>query len=172
MTSTTQVRRYGLFAGIAMSVIGFLIFINLSADDFLSPGFVTKDILLQGTSIGAQESFSTPMLISDMAPVTILVSTSNPPVAFDVQIESQQGTITHIPNLIKSTLTFTPDSTGSYIITIKNLSSKTATINLSDGYLKSYENNQVFLVILSMAMIIGGNYFIVHNYFSSLRNYS
>ncbi|MGI0069094.1 MAG: hypothetical protein ACREAN_02435, partial [Nitrosopumilaceae archaeon] len=155
-----------------MSAIGFLIFINLSADDFLSPGFVTKEILLQGTQIGAQESISIPLQIADVKPVTLLISASDSPVAFDIQVEGTRGTIIHAPDLIKPTLSFTPDSAGDYLVTIKNLSSKTTMVNVSDGYLKSYENTQVFLVILSMVMIIGGNYFIVHNYFSSLRNYS
>jgi hypothetical protein len=172
LATTVRVRNYSLLVGIVISAIGFLIFINLSADDFLSPGFVIKEILLQGTHIGAQESISTHIQIADVKPITLLISASDSPVAFDIQVEGTRGTIIHVPDLIKPTLSFTPDSTGDYLVTIKNLSSKPTTVNLSDGYLKSYDNNQIFWVILSMFMIIGGNYFIVHNYFSSLRNYS
>ena len=155
-----------------MSAIGFLIFISLSADDFLSPGFIVKETLIQGTEIAAQESISIPFQINDVKPVTLLVSASDSPVAFDIQVEGPRGIAYHNADLIKSSLTFTPDSTGDYLITVKNLSGKLTSINISDGYLKNYEFTQVLLVILSMMMIIGGNYFIVHNYFSSLRNYS
>lgn len=155
-----------------MSIIGFLIFISLSADDFLSPGFVVEEKLLQGTQVAAQESVSIPFQINDLKPVTLLISASDSLVAFDIQVDGPQGMIYHNSDLIKSSLTFTPDSVGDYLVTVKNLSSKATTINVSDGYQKNYEITQVFLVILSMMMIIGGNYFIVHNYFSSMRNYS
>jgi hypothetical protein len=155
-----------------MSTIGFLIFLSLSADDFLSPGFIVKGTLLQGIHMEAQESISTPLQINDVKPVTLLVSASDSPVAFDIQVEGPQGILVHNSDMIKPTLTFIPDSTGSYLVTIKNLSSKTIRINVDNGYLKSYESTQVLLVIISMFMIIGGNYFIAHNYFSSLRNYS
>jgi hypothetical protein len=155
-----------------MSAIGFLIFINLSADDFLSPGFVVKGILLQGTQVAAQESVSIPFQINDVKPITLLVSASDAPVAFNIQVDGPRGIVYHDSDLIKSSLTFTPDSIGDYIVTVKNLSSKTTVVNISEGYVKNYENMQVILVILSMFMIIGGNYLIVNNYFFSLRNYS
>ena len=171
LATTIRVRNYGLIVGIVMSAIGFLIFINLSADDFLSPGFVVKETLLQGTQIRAQDYASTSLQINIIKPITLLVSSSDSPIAFDIQVESPKGTIIHNPDLVKPTLTFAPDSTGTYLVTIKNLSSKTTTINVNDGYFKNYESSQVLLVIISMFMIIGGNYFIVHNYFSYLRKY-
>ena len=155
-----------------MSVIGFLIFVSLSADDFLSPGFVVKEKLIQGTQITAQEYVSIPFQINDVKPVTLLISASDSPVAFDIQVDGPQGMVYHNSDLIKSSLTFIPDTVGNYIVTVKNLSSKAVTMTISDGYQKNYEITQVFLVIISMMMIIGGNYFIVHNYFSSMRNYS
>ncbi len=145
---------------------------NLSANDFLSPGFVTKETLLQGAQIKAQDSMSTSLQLDNMKPMTLLISNFGSPTAFDIQIASPQGTTSHYPDWLKPTLTLTPDSTGTYIITIKNLSSKTTTINVDDGYLKNYDNSQLLLVIISMFMIIGGNYFVIHNYFSSLRRYS
>lgn len=144
---------------------------NLSADDFLSPGFVVKGILLQGTPIAAQESTAIHFQINDAKPITLLISASDSPTAFDIQVEGPQGMVYHNSDLIKPSLTFTPDSAGDYLITIKNLSGKATTINVNDGYLKGYEFTQVLLVILSMIMIIGGNYVIVNNYFS-MRHYS
>jgi len=158
--------------GIVLSVIGFLIFINLSADDFLSPGFVTKGTLLQGTQINSQDFISTSLQIDDVQPMTFLITSSSSPIAFDIQVESPKGIIIHNPNMIKPTITFTPDSTGTYLVTMKNLSSKTTSINIDYGYLKTYDSSQVLLVLVSMFMIIGGNYFIVHNHFSSLSRYS
>ena len=155
-----------------MSAIGFLIFINFSADDFLSPGFVVKETLLQGVQLPAQESVSIPFQVQDVKPVTLLISASDPPVAFDIQVDGPQGTVYHNSDLIKPSMTFAPDSAGDYHVTVKNLSGKTTSVNISNGYLKSYEFTQVLLVILSIMMLIGGNYFIVHNCFSSLQNYS
>lgn len=147
-------------------------FISLSSDDFLSPGFIVNGILLQGVHVDPQEYVSAPFQIIDMKPVTFLISTSESPIAFDIQVEGPQGMAYHNSNLIESSFTFTPDSKGNYVVTIKNLSGKPTIINISSGFMKSYEINHVLLVILSIGMIIGGNYFIVHNYFSSLRNYS
>lgn len=158
--------------GITMSIIGFLIFVNMSADDFLSPGFVVKDTMLQGVQLPAQDSISIPFHVDDVTPVTLLISASNPPVAFDLRVDGPQGMVYHDSNLIKPSLTFTPDSKGDYLVTVKNLSGKMTSVNMNSGYLKSYDFTQILLVILSMAMIIGGNYFIINNYFSSLRNYS
>jgi len=170
--TTIRINNYSLVGGIALSVIGFLIFINLSADDFLSPGFVTKGTLLQGTQINSQDSISTSLQIDAVQSMTFLITSSNSPTAFDIQVESPKGIIIHDPNLVKSTITLTPDSTGTYLVTIKNLSSKTTFINMDYGYLKNYDNSQILLVVISMFMIIGGNYFIVHNHFSSLSRYS
>ena len=169
--ATIRVSNYNLI-GIVLSVVGFLIFINLSADDFLSPGFVTKGSLLQQVQIKSQDSVSTSLQIDTIEPTTLLVSSFGSEAAFDIQVESPKGTMTHYPDLVKPTMVFTPDSTGTYVITIKNLSSKTTTINVDYGYMKSYDNSQVLLVIMSMFMILGGNYFIIHNHFSSLRRYS
>lgn len=172
LATTIRVRNYSLLAGIIICVIGFIIFLNFSADDFLSPGFIEKSRLLQGTQIGPQESSSVTLSIVDIKPVTLLVSSLDPTITFDIQVDGPNGMVFHKMSSSKSTFTFTPDSKGDYLLTIKNLSSKTTTVNVSDGSLKSYENREILLVVLSMSMIIGGNYLVVQNYFSSLRNYS
>ncbi|GEM_PF-2220481 len=164
LATTIRVRNYTLIAGIVMSAIGFLIFLNFSADDFLSPGFVEKGTLLQRTQLGGQEFFSTPLYSDNLKPVSLLISASDSTVAFDIQVESTYGIVFHNMGSAKSPLTFVPDSKGDYLVTIKNLSSKTITVNVSYGYLKNYESNQILFVILSMFLIIGGNYIIVHNF--------
>lgn len=169
---TVRANNYNLVVGIAISVVGFLIFINLSAGDFLSPGFVTKETLLQSAQINSQDFISTSIQIDNERPVTFLISSFQSSAAFDILVESPKGTTYHYPNLVKPTITFRPDSAGIYLVTVKNLSSKTTTVNVEEGYLKQYDNSQVLLLIISMFMIIGGNYFIVHNHFASLPKYS
>lgn len=172
MATTIRTRRYSLLGGILISIIGFIIFLNFSADDFLSPGLVQARSLLHGTQLEAQEYVSAPFILDELKPVSILISTSSSPVAFDIIVEGPSGTVLHNTGEAKSTFTFTPDSKGDYLVTIKNLSSKTTFLDVNEGYLKTYENTQVVLVVLAMFMIIGGNYLIVNNYFSSLQNYS
>jgi len=165
-----QVYNYGLVAGIIMCSLGFVIFLNSFWNDFLTPGFIEKGILT-ATQIPSQESVSGVLHVDEIKkPVTLLISNEASPVAFNVNIENSQGITVYNANVVRGVLTFVPDDSGDYLISIKNLSSKDTVVNVSYGY--SHTENVSLFSILWVFLILGGNYLIIHTYFSGTRNQS
>ena len=167
----TQVRRYGLLAGIVLCSLGLIMFMNFFSTDFLIPGFVEKGVLTT-TQIPAQESVSSVLHVDETnKPMTLLLSHQDSPITFNVKIENLQGIIIYNKNVIKPTVTFVPDLSGDYLVSIKNLSSKDTIVSVSYGYWRTSENVSLFS-ILWVLLIIGGNYVIIHTYFSGTKNQS
>ena len=154
-----------------MCGLGFVILVNFSWNDFLTPGFIESKILTSA-QIPAQESISYVLHVNEVSkPITLLISHQNSPVAFNIKIENSQGAIIYNANVIKSSVTFVPDISGDYLVLIKNLSSKDVTVNVSYGYTQNSENITLFS-FLWVFLILGGNYLIIHTYFSGTRNRS
>jgi len=167
----TQTHRYSLLAGIVMCGLGLIMFMNFSLTDFLMSGFVEKGTLA-ATQIPAQESVSRVMHVDETnKPMTLLLSHQDSPVTFNVKIENLQGITVYDKNVVKPTVTFVPDLSGDYLVSIKNLSSKDTIVSVSYGYLRTSENVFLFSV-LWVLFIIGGNYIIIHTYFTGTKNQS
>jgi len=165
-----QVYNYGLLAGIIMCSLGLVIFLNSSWNDFLTPGFIEKG-LITATPIPSQESVSGVLHVDEIKkPMTLLISNEASQVSFNVSIENPQGITVYNANVAKGVLTFVPDNSGDYVISIKNLSSKDTVVNVSYGY--SHTENISLFSILWVFLILGGNYLIIHTYFSRTRNES
>src|SRR2546428_8909728 len=103
--------------------------------------------------------------------LTFLLSHQDSLISFNVKIENLQGIIVYDKNVVKPTVTFVPDLSGDYLVSIKNLSSKDTIVSVSYGYLLTSENVSLFSV-LWVLLIIGGNYIIIHTYFSGTKNQS
>jgi len=171
LAKETKVHNYGLMAGIIICGLGFGILLNSSWNDFLTPGFMESGILTSA-QIPAQESMSNVLHVNEVnKPITLLISHQNSPVAFNIKIENSQGTIIYNANVVKSSVTFVPDISGDYLVSIKNLSGKEALVNVSYGYTQTSENITLFS-FLWVFLILGGNYLIIHTYFSGTRNRS
>ncbi len=171
LAKETQKHRYGLLAGIIMCSLGFIIFLNFSSSDFLTPGFIEKGILTE-TQIPSQESVSSVLHIDEIKkPVTLSISNQDSPVTFNIKIENPQGMTVYNANVVKSIVTFVPDIPGDYLVSIKNLSSKDTSVSISYGYSRTSENISLFS-ILWVFLILGGNYLIIHAHFSGTRNQS
>jgi len=154
-----------------MCSLGFVIFLNFSSNDFLTSGFTQRGLLID-TQIPAQESVSSTLHIDEIKkPVTLIISNQNSAVAFSIRIENSQGIVVYNANVIKPIVTFVPDISGDYLVFIKNLSSKDTTVSISYGYLHNSENISLFSILWAF-LIIGGNYLIIHTYFSGARNRS
>jgi len=171
LAKETQVHNYGLMAGIIMCSLGFVILVNSSWNDFLTPGFKESG-MLTSAQIPAQESISDVLHVNKVnKPITLLISHQNSPIAFNIKIENSQGTIIYNANVVKSLVTFVPDISGDYLVSIKNLSSKGVMVNVSYGYTQTSENITLFS-FLWVFLILGGNYLIIHTYFSGTKNRS
>ncbi len=143
---------------------------NSSWYDFLTPGFVEKGVLVS-MQIPSQESISDVLHVTDITkPMTLLISSQNPPVAFNIKIQNSQGTILYNANIVKPRVIFSPDTYGDYLVSIKNLSSKDTIVYISYGYAQT-ENSELFS-FLWVLFIVSGNYLIIHTYFSGARSRS
>jgi len=157
--------------GIIMCSLGFVILLNSSWNDFLTPGFMESGILTF-TQIPAQESVSDVLHVNEVnRPMTLLISHQNSPVAFNIKIENSQRTIIYNANVVKSLVTFVPHISGDHLISINNLSSKYVMVNVSYGYTQTSENITLFS-FLWVFLILGGNYLIIYTYFSRTKNRS
>jgi hypothetical protein len=171
LAKETQTHRYALLAGIIMCSLGFVIFLNFSSNDFLTSGFTERGLLID-TQLPSQESVSSTLHIDEIKrPVTLIISNENSPVAFSIRIENSQGMAVYNANVLKPIVTFVPDISGDYLVFIKNLSSKDTNVSISYGYLHNSENISLFSILWAF-LIIGGNYLIIHTYFSGARNRS
>ena len=154
-----------------MCSLGFVILVNSSWNDFLTPGF-KENGMLTSAQIQAQESISDVLHVNEVnKPITLLISHQNSPIAFNIKIENSQGTIIYNANVVKPSITFVPDISGDYQVSIKNLSSKDTMVNVSYGYTQTSENITLFS-FLWVFLILAGNYLIIHTYFSGTKNRS
>jgi len=151
-----------------MCCIGFALMLTFSAQDILTPGFVKSGIVIAETEIKPDESISgTIYMEKTHLPITLMLSSVNNPVIFNLKIETPEG-VTINKEYSGGLLKFTPDTSGDYIISIKNLSLKSSVVTISYGSTVN-DGNTVFVTALWLGLLIGGNYLVVHSHFLSTK---
>ncbi len=154
-----------------MCGMGIIIFLNFSAQDFLSPGFIQQGIIFENVELKGSSSANGIMHVDEIGKQYVLVlSDDGSSTKFDVRMDGLEGEVSHNTIFEKGTIRVTPDMKGDYLIHVKNLSGKSTSISLSYGL--SHDYNQVLLIMtaLSVLLIIGGNYLILHKHFTNVFN--
>ena len=151
-----------------MCGMGIIIFLNFSAQDFLTPGFVEKGIILENVEMKGSSSTNGIIHVDEIGKKYIVVLSDNgSPTMFDVKIRGSQGDMTHNTIFEKGEIRFTPDVKGDYTIYVKNQSGKPASVSLSYGLSHDYTQTSLMMSALWVLLIIGGNYLILHKHFTN-----
>ena len=142
--------------------------LTFSAQDILTPGFVKSGIVISDTEIKPDETISgTIHTEKTHLPITLMLSSVNNPVIFNIKIETPEGATIN-KDYSGGLLKFTPDTSGDYIISIKNLSLKPSVITMSYGS-EVDDGNTVFVTVVWLGLLIGGNYLVVHSHFLNTK---
>jgi hypothetical protein len=153
-----------------MCGLGLIIFAFFSAQDFLTPGLIQQGVAMQEKEIQPHSSASGILHLNEIdKPIVVLVSNIDSQTTFDMRVEGTHGTILHDLNYQKGEVLLTPDEPGDYQISLKNLSSKSVTVDVIYGLKKNYDNISWYLTTLWTLLIIGGNYLIIHTHFTSVK---
>lgn len=156
----------------AMCGMGIVIFLNFSMQDFLSPGFTEKGIILESVEMQGGSSINGIMHVDEIGKQYVLVLSDNDsPTKFDVRIDGPEGVVSHNAILEKGEIKFTPDTKGDYSIYIKNQSGKSASVSLSYGLFHDYDQISLIMTALGVLLIMGGNYLILHKHFINMSNW-
>ena len=151
-----------------MCGMGIMIFLNFSAQDFLTPGFIEKGIILENVDLKGGSSASGIIHVDEIGKQYVVILSGNGlPTQFNVQIDSSQGEIIHDTIFKNGEIKFTPDVKGDYIINIKNESGKPSSVSLSYGLPHDYTQTSLMMSALWVILIIGGNYLILHKHFTN-----
>jgi hypothetical protein len=171
LKSTSQGQHYGLLIGTAMCGMGIIIFLNFPMQDFLTPGFVEKGVILESFEIKGDSSYDGIMHVDEIGtPYILILSDNGSPTKFDVRIDGLQGEVYHDEIFEKGELRFTPDVKGDYSIHMKNQSGKTAFVSVSYGLPIEYNQTSLMMTAMWVLLIIGGNYLIFHKHFTNIFN--
>lgn len=166
MKNVVHVQHYGLLVGIAMCVVGIVIFLNFSVHDFLTPGFVQKGIILENYDIKGDSIYDGVIHVDQTsAPYTIVLSDNGSPTKFDVRIGNSQEDLLHETIFKKGTIQFTPGTKGDYTIRVQNQSVQPTSISLSYGMSHDYTTTSLVTTAMWVLLVIGGNYVILHKHF-------
>ena len=161
-------QHYSLLIGTAMCGMGIIIFLNFSAQDFLTPGFIEKGIILENVELKGDSSTSGVIHVDETGKqYVVILSDNDTPTKFDVIIDGSQGEIIHDTIFKNGEIGFTPDVKGDYAINIKNESGKPASVSLSYGLPHVYTQTSLMMSALWVLLIIGGNYLILHKHFTN-----
>ena len=151
-----------------MCGMGIIFFLNFSAQDFLTPGFIEKGIILENVELKGSSSTSGVIHVDEIGKqYVIILSDNDTPTKFDVIIDGSQNEITHDVVFKNGEIRFTPDMKGDYTITIKNESGKPTSVSLSYGLPHAYTQTSLMMSALWVLLIIGGNYLILHKHFTN-----
>lgn len=154
-----------------MCGMGIIIFLNFSMEDFLTPGFIEKGIILESIEMQGGSSTDGIMHVDEIGKQYVLVlSNNNSPAKFDIRINGAEGEILHNIIFEKGEIKFTPDVKGDYSIYIKNQSGKSASVSLSYGLPHDYDQVSLIMTALCILLIMGGNYLILHKHFTNIFN--
>jgi hypothetical protein len=153
-----------------MCGLGLTIFAIFSAQDFLTPGLIQQGVAIQEKEIQPHSSASGILHLNQIdKPIAVLVSNIDSLTTFDMRVEGNHGTILHDLNYQKGEVLLSPDEPGDYQISLKNLSSKSVTVDVIYGLKKNYDNISWYLTALWAILVIGGNYLIIHTHFTSVK---
>ena len=151
-----------------MCGMGIIIFLNFSAQDFLSPGFIQQGIIFENVELKGSSSANGIIHVDEIGKQYVVVLSDNSsPTKFDVRIEGSQGEILHESLFEKGEITFTSDLKGDYIINVKNESGKPVSLSLSYGLPHVYTQTSLMMSALWVLLLIGGNYLILHKHFTN-----
>lgn len=161
-------QHYSLLIGTAMCGMGIIIFLNFSAQDFLTPGFIEKGIILENAELKGSSSTNGVIHVDEIGKqYVVILSDNDSPTKFDVQINGLQGEVIHDTIFKNGEIRFTPDMKGDYAINIKNESGKPVTVSLNYGLTHDYTQTSLMMSALWVLLIIGGNYLILHKHFTN-----
>jgi hypothetical protein len=151
-----------------MCGMGIIIFLNFSAQDFLSPGFIQQGIIFENVELKGSSSANGIIHVDEIGKQYVVVLSDNSsPTKFDVRIEGSQGEILHESLFEKGEITFAPDFKGDYTINVKNESGKPVSLSLSYGLPHVYTQTSLMMGVLWVLLLIGGNYLILHKHFTN-----
>lgn len=156
-----------------MCVSGLVIFVNFSAEDFLTPGFNEKGIILQNVEIQGGSSVNGIIHVNEInKQYVVILSNDGSTSKFDVKIENSQWGVIHNTIFEKGVIRFNPDIKGDYQISIKNQSGKPTSVSISYGtYHDDYTQTSLTITALWALLIIGGSYLILHRYFIKMNTW-
>jgi uncharacterized protein YfaS (alpha-2-macroglobulin family) len=161
-------QHYSLLIGTAMCGMGIVIFLNFSAQDFLTPGFIEKGIILENVELKGSSSTSGVIHVDEIGkPYVVILSNNGSPTKFDVKIDGSQGEVLHDTIFKNGEIRFTPDMKGDYAISIKNESGNPTSVSLNYGLTHDYTQTSLMMSVLWVLLIIGGNYLILHKHFTN-----
>ena len=151
-----------------MCGMGIIIFLNFSAQDFLTPGFIQKGIIFENVELKGSSSANGVIHVDEIGKQYVVVLSDNDsPTKFDVRIEGSQGELLHDAIFEKGEITFTPDLKGDYTISVKNESGKPVSLSLNYGLSHVYTQTSLMMSALWVLLLIGGNYLILHKHFTN-----
>jgi hypothetical protein len=154
-----------------MCGVGIILFLNFSIQDFLSPGFIEKGIILENIPLQGVSSITGVMHVDEIGKQYVLVLSNNgSPTKFDVRINGLEGEVLHNAIFEKGTIRIIPDVKGDYQVNIKNLSGQSTSVSLSYGLVHDYDQVMLLMTALSVFLIICGNYLIFHKHFVNMFN--
>lgn len=154
-----------------MCGMGIIIFLNFSMQDFLTPGFIEKGIILESVEMHGGSSTNGIMHVDEIGKQYVLVLSDNgSPTKFDIRIDGAEGEILHNTIFEKGEIRFTPNVKGDYSIYVKNQSGKSASVSLSYGLPRDYDQTSLIMTALWVLLIIGGNYLMLHKHFTKISN--
>ena len=161
-------QHYSLLVGTALCGMGIIIFLNFSAQDFLTPGFIEKGVIFENVELKGSSSVSGIIHVDEIGKqYVVILSNNETPTKFDVSIDDLQSGIIHNTIFKNGEIRFTPDMKGDYTINIKNESGKPTSISLSYGLPHVYTQTSLMMSALWVLLIIGGNYLILHKHFTN-----
>ena len=151
-----------------MCGMGIIIYLNFSAQDFLTPGFIEKGIILENVELKGSSSTSGVIHVDEIGkPYVVILSDNGSPTKFDVQINGLQGEVLHDTIFKNGEIRFISDMKGDYTINIKNESGKPVSVSLNYGLAHDYTQTSLMMSALWVLLIIGGNYLILHKHFTN-----
>ena len=151
-----------------MCGMGIIIFLNFSAQDFLTPGFIQKGIIFENVELKGSSSANGVIHVDEIGKqYVILLSDNDSPTKFDVRIEGSQGDLLHDAIFEKGKIAFTPDLKGDYTINVKNESGKPVSLSLNYGLSHVYTQTSLIMSAMWVLLLIGGNYLILHKHFTN-----
>lgn len=152
--------------------MGIVIFLNFSMQDFLTPGFIEKGIILENVEMQGSSSVNGIIHVDEIGKqYVVILSDNGSPIEFDVKISDSKGEIMHNIIFEKGQTEFVPDVKGDYTIYVKNQSGKSTSVSLIYGISHEYTTTSMMMTTLWVLLVIGGNYMIFHKHFTKINNW-
>lgn len=168
LNSSVKTQHYSLLVGTALCGMGIIVFLNFSAQDFLTPGFIEKGVVFENVELPGSSSTSGIIHVDEIGKqYVVILSDNGTPTQFDVLINDLQGGTIHETIFKNGEIRFTPDMKGDYTINLKNESGKPTSVSLSYGLPHVYTQTYLVMSALWVLLVISGNYLILHKHFTN-----